>query len=43
MKRLWRNSSRRLLLVSLALNLFFVGIAGAMAVRLRVGTPRSFP
>ena len=33
MMRLWRNSSRWLLLVSLALNLFFVGVAVAMAVR----------
>jgi uncharacterized membrane protein len=32
-KRLWRNSSRWLLLISLALNLFFVGVAVAMAVR----------
>jgi hypothetical protein len=31
--RLWRNSSRRLLLGSLALNLFFFGVAIAMVVR----------
>jgi uncharacterized membrane protein len=33
MKRSWRNSSRWLLLVSMALNLFFIGVAVAMAVR----------
>jgi hypothetical protein len=33
MNRLWRNSSLWLLLVSLALNLLFVGVAVAIAVR----------